>query len=61
MDVSVQGRRVLTDFDGGSCDRPVAHTCPVRIEPGGHLEVGFESAGGENEWGISALVVKPRP
>lgn len=59
MDVSVQGRPVLTGFDGGSFDQPVARTCPVRIEPGGHLEVQLESAGGDNEWGISALVVRP--
>lgn len=59
MDVSVQGRRVLTDFDGGAYDKPVVRTCPVRIEPAGHLEVAFESAGGANEWGISALVVRP--
>ena len=59
MGVTLQGRRVLTDFDGGSYDKPVVRTWPVRIEPDGHLELKLESAGGENEWGISALVVRP--
>ena len=59
MDVTLQGKRILTDFDGGSYDRPVVQTYPVRIEPDGHLEVKLESIGGENEWGISAMVVRP--
>ena len=59
MNVTVQGKRFLTDFDGGSYDKPVVENYPVRIEPDGHLEVRLESAGGENEWGISALVVRP--
>ena len=58
MEVTLQGERVLTDFDGGSYDEPVELTHPVRIEPDGHLEVRLESAGGENEWGISAMVVR---
>ena len=58
MGVTLQGKRVLTDFDGGSYDKPVVQTYPVRIEPDDHLEVKLESAGGENEWGISAVVVR---
>ena len=58
MGVTLQGKRILTDFDGGSYKKPVVRTYPVRIRPGGHLEVKFESAGGKNEWGISAAVVR---
>ena len=57
MGVTLQGRRVLTGFDGGAYDKPVVQTYPVRIEPGGHFELKLESAGGENEWGISAVVL----
>ena len=59
MDVMLQGERVLRGFDGGAYDEPVVLTYPVRIESGGHLEVKFASASGENEWGISAMVVRP--
>ena len=45
--------------NGCAYDEPVVLTYPVRIEPGGHLEVKFASASGENEWGISAMVVRP--
>ena len=59
MDAALQGSRVLTDFDGGAYDNPVLRTYPVRIDPDGHLELKLESAGGENEWGISAMLVRP--
>ena len=53
MSVTLQGNRVLTDFDGGSYDRPVVQTYPVRIEPDDHLDLRLESADGENEWGTA--------
>ena len=59
MDVKLQGERVLVEFDGGAYDEPVVRTYPVRVEPDGHLELGFERSGGENEWGVSALVLRP--
>ena len=59
MDVALQGKRVLTDFDGGAYDAPFVQIYPVRIELDGHLEVRFESTGGGNEWGISAMAVRP--
>ncbi|GEM_PF-1424363 len=60
MNVSVQGEKVLTDFDGGFCTSPVIKTVPFHVGAEGCLLVAFESGGGENEWGINAMVVRPR-
>ena len=59
MDVKLQGKRVLVEFDGRAYDEPVVRTYAVHVEPNGQLELGFERSGGENEWGVSALVLRP--
>ena len=60
MNVTVQGKRVLSDFDGGSFEKPVVRAFPVRVEAGGNLEIDFEVAGEGNEWGINAITVRAR-
>jgi len=59
MDVKLQGKRVLVEFYGGAYDEPVVPTYAVHVEASGHLELGFERSGGENEWGVSALILRP--
>jgi len=58
MNLSLQGQRVLTDFDGGSYAKTASHTFPVRVAADGCLELAFERVGEGNEWGISAMVVR---
>ena len=60
MDVSLQGKRVLAAFDGGSYSSPVSRAFPIRIAADGHLELTLESGGNDSEWGVSALVLRPR-
>ena len=60
MNVTVQGKRVLNDFDGGSFEKPVVRAFPARVEAGGNLKIDFEAAGEGNEWGINAMTVMPR-
>jgi hypothetical protein len=59
MYVSLQGRRVLSDFEGGTYQQPVLRTFPVRLEPGQPLRVIFERANEGSEWGLNAMVVRP--
>ena len=60
MNVSLQGDRVLTDFDGGSYAKTEKRTFPVRVGPESPLELTLERAGKGYEWGISATVVRPK-
>jgi hypothetical protein len=58
MDVSLQGKRVLRNIDGGSYAKTSSHTFPVQVGRDGHLELTLERVGEENEWGINAMVVR---
>ncbi len=58
MDVSLQGKRVLRNIDGGSYAKTSSHTFPVQVGRDGHLELTLERFGEENEWGINAMVVR---
>lgn len=56
--VGIQSQRVLTDFDGGAYNAPVAKKFPVRIEPGRHFTMTIESAAAGIEWGVNAFVLR---
>jgi hypothetical protein len=60
MNVSLQDQRVLTNFDGGSYTEAVLRTFPVHIPPEGHLKLTLEGSEDGHEWGLSALVLRPR-
>jgi hypothetical protein len=60
MNVSLQGRRVLTDADGGLCAKPVSRAFPFRVGADKCVLLTFESAAPECEWGISAVTIRPK-
>jgi hypothetical protein len=60
MDVTLQGQQVLTDFVSPHSKEAKSLKFPVTVEAGKPLEVVFEPAGEWTEWGINALIVRPR-
>ena len=58
--VALQGKRVLTDFDGGAYNKPEFRKFPVTVGPDGQFLLTFENTGPDTDWGISALIVRPK-
>ena len=58
MNVYLQGKKVLKDFDGGSFDNIVRKKFPVKVKKDG-FRLELERVGENSEWGISALILRP--